>query len=323
MKCKICGGKLSDWYQKLFDDRHGYPGEFDVKKCLICGFGQTSPQISANKIADIYSKYYPWKNTDTSKVKKQDFIMPGKFKIWRKGLYINGQYHVKPKTKVLDVGCGLGYSLLELESIGCKAYGVDPDKNALKVSKKFGLNFKVGFIEDNPFPTEKFDYIIANQVLEHTNNPTKFLKMISKRLKDNGQIILSFPNVNSLTRIIFKNNWLHWHIPYHLNFFTKKSINLMAKKLNLKVVKLKTETPNMWSNLQIRRIFQKPIIGTRDMFWDGKTSKGKQNTFDRLASRLNYLLEEYNLLNRLIDICGFGESFVVILKRSTISNKAS
>lgn len=320
MKCKICKGKLSNWYCNLFDDRHGYPGNFDVKKCIKCGFGQTYPQLSANKIAAIYSKYYPWKKTDISKIKRNDFAMPNKFKIWRKGLYINGQYHVKPKSKVLDVGCGLGYSLLELESIGCKAYGVDPDKNALKISKKFGLNFKVGFIEDNPFPGEKFDYIIANQVLEHTNNPVNFLKELKKRLKSNGQIILSFPNVNSLTRILLNHNWLHWHIPYHLNFFTKMSIDIMAKKLDLKIVSLKTETPNMWTNLQIRRVCQKPSMGFRDNFWDGKTPNNVAHIYAGFFTKMNYILEEYNFLNRFIDILGFGESFVVTFKKRSTSN---
>ena len=109
---------------------------------------------------------------------------------------MNGQYLVRPKSTVLDVGCGLGYSLLELESMKCKAYGIDPDKNAFKLAKKFKLNFKVGFITDNPFKNIKFDYILANQVLEHTNNPNEFVKACAQKLNNRGKIILSFPNTN-------------------------------------------------------------------------------------------------------------------------------
>jgi 2-polyprenyl-3-methyl-5-hydroxy-6-metoxy-1,4-benzoquinol methylase len=315
MKCKICGGRLVRWYSGLFDDRHGYPGKFDVKKCKRCNFGQTFPQLSASKIAAIYSKYYPWNKTDVSKIKRQDFVMPDKFKLWRKGLFINGQYSVRPKTKVLDVGCGLGHSLLELESIGCKAYGVDPDKNALKLSKKFKLNFKVGFIEKKPFPKESFDYIIANQVLEHTNNPISFLKTIKTRLNPDGQIILSFPNVNSLTRYVLKQNWLHWHIPYHLNFFTRESIKILAEKSGLKIVSLRTETPNMWTNLQIRRSLQNPKIGQRDLFWDGKPNSDEKYNVGILQKIVRFL-EEYNFINRAIDYTGYGESFVLTLSKA-------
>jgi SAM-dependent methyltransferase len=315
MKCKICGGKLRPWIRKLFDDRHGYPGKFDVYKCSFCEFGQTVPQLSGAKIAEIYSKYYPWKNTDIKNVKLSDFKIPNKMTIWRKGLFINGQYSVKKGAKVLDVGCGLGYSLLELKNYGCKAYGIDPDKNALKLAKKFNLNFKKGFITDNVFVKEKFDYIIANQVLEHTNDPLEFLTHCKNRLSKNGKIILSFPNANSLTRYLFKNNWLHWHIPYHLNFFTRKSIEIVANHAGLKIDSIKTETPNMWMNLQIRRLTQKPKIGVRDTFWDGKPDNDSQLT-QGIYPKLVHFAEEYNLLNRVIDLFGFGESFILTLSNA-------
>jgi len=314
MRCKICNGKLQTWYKDLFDDRHGYPGKFDIKKCNNCGFGQTIPQLSPKKISKIYEKYYPWKNTNISNIKRSDFKIPNKFTIWRKGLFINGQYLVKPRSTVLDIGCGLGHSLLELESIKCKAYGIDPDKNTLKLAKKFGLNFKVAFIEDQPFKDLKFDYIIANQVLEHTNDPISFLNESSKRLKKDGKIILSFPNVNSLTRLLFDINWLHFHIPYHLNFFTRASLKIMCKKLGLKINRFRTETPNMWTNLQIRRLLQKPKMGVRDPFWDGKVKKGEVYS-SGFFPKIVHFLEEYNIFNRFVDLIGLGESFTVTLQK--------
>lgn len=315
MKCKICNGSLRPWKKKLFDDRHGYQDYFEVLKCQNCGFGQTSPQLPSKKIADIYAKYYPWQKTDVSEVRISDFKKPNPFLIWRKGLYINGQYLVRPNSKVLDVGCGLGYSLLELKNIGCEAYGIDPDPNALKLTKKFNLKFKRSFITDNPFPKVKFDYIIANQVLEHTNNPMEFLTTCKGRLTKNGRIILSFPNTNSLTRYFLGNNWLHWHIPYHLNFFTKKSIKILANKSGLTIENLRTVTPNMWTNLQIRRLLQKPVPGARDVFWDGKGESNKALN-SGLLPKLIHFLEDYNFLNRLVDLFGYGESFVVTLRTS-------
>ena len=99
MKCKICKNTLIEWKNGLFDDRHGYPNLFKILKCQNCGFGQTFPQLSPSKISKIYAKYYPWHKTDISKVKKSDFKKPDNFTIWRKGLFINGQYLVKPNLK--------------------------------------------------------------------------------------------------------------------------------------------------------------------------------------------------------------------------------
>lgn len=313
MKCKICGDSLNPWIKGLFDDRHGYPDRFSVYRCSNCGFGQTKPQISESKISEIYSKYYPWRKTDISKIKAKDFAKPPLFKIWRKGLFINGQYLVKPKSKVLDVGCGLGHSLLELKNIGCKAYGIDPDPNASKLAKKFKLKFEKAFITDNPFKGELFDYVIANQVLEHTNDPKVFLLSCKKRLNPKGEIILSFPNLNSLTRMILGQKWLHWHIPYHLNFFTRRSIELLAIKCGLEIKSIKTITPNMWSNLQLRRLTQSPKPGDRDIFWDGKGDSSKVAKISIITKFINFL-EEHNYINRVVDTLGFGESFVVILR---------
>jgi 2-polyprenyl-3-methyl-5-hydroxy-6-metoxy-1,4-benzoquinol methylase len=312
MKCKLCNSQTEIWYKKLFDDRHGYPGYFDVYKCINCGFGQTKPQLPKNKIKSVYKKYYPRQRINLSKIDRSNYENIKRFKMWRKGLLNSCQYWIEPGTDVLDVGSGLGYSLLYLESIGCNAYGVDPDENAKKVANKFKLNFHHGFVEDNPFGKKRFDYVISNQTLEHTNDPTKFLDTCKSRLKSGGKIILSFPNTNSLTRKTLKEKWLHWHIPYHLNHFHKASVSLLAEKCELTIDNLLTITPNMWTNLQVRRLLIHPKMGVRDKFWDGEESINKVIKTSYFMKAYQFM-EEYNLLNRLVDLLGYGESFVIIL----------
>lgn len=313
-KCGICNGKLSIWFEKMFDDRHGYPGYFEIWRCKDCGGAETRPKIGKNKASNLYKKYYPRQDLDLSKIRREDHKIGNRSKLWRKGLMSNCQYWVKPGSKVLDVGSGLGYGLLELEDAGCEAYGIDPDAHAKKVAKKFELRFHCGFIEDRPFGKEKFDYVIGSQVLEHTDKPVAFVRMCEKRLRPGGKLILSFPNINSWGRKLFGRNWLHWHAPYHLNHFSKKSIEEMAQRVGLKIEKLVTITPNMWTNLQIRRLVQKPEMGERDWFWDGKIEKNrKQIRGVNWLARVFRWLEEYNLINRVIDVLGGGESFLVTL----------
>lgn len=314
MKCKICGGKTKTWYKSLFDDRHGYPGNFDVLKCAVCGFGQTKPQINKRRIMSLYKEYYPRQKVNLNKIKLENYKTPPKFKLWRKGLLNSCHFLVKRGSDVLDVGSGLGFSLLFLKNMGCDASGIDPDENAKKVAKKFKLNFHLGFIEDKPFGNKKFDSIIANQVIEHTNNPISFLKFCKQRLKPDGEIILSLPNTDSLGRQLFGENWLHWHIPYHLNHFNKNSIKYLTKKADLKIMSIKTVTPNMWTNLQIKRLLTKPQVGQRDSFWDG--GKENQRLTNNWTKKTFLWLEEYNIVNRIIDVFGLGESLVITLRAS-------
>ena len=72
MKCKICDKKTKIWYRKLFDDRHGYTGYFDIYKCPNCGFALTNPQITKNKIINLYTKYYPRQNLNLENIKKSN-----------------------------------------------------------------------------------------------------------------------------------------------------------------------------------------------------------------------------------------------------------
>lgn len=317
-RCKVCGKSIKRWVRGLFDDRHGYPGKFDVYRCSNCGFGQSEPQLKKKEISKVYGDYYPRQELNLKNINEKDFKIPARSLLERKGLMINGQYWVKPKTRVLDVGCGLGYSLLELKNFGCEAYGIDPDPNTKKFANKFRLKFHEGFIEDDPFREVQFDYIIANQVLEHTNDPVKFLRTCKKRLKPGGELIFAFPNVDSLSRKILKKSWLHWHIPYHLNFFNRESVETISNMAGLKVKKIMTITPNMWTNLQLRRLLQRPKIGQRDGFWDGGKSVNDgigSSWLSVLLSKFWVLLEEHNYLNRVIDVFGEGDSFVVIWKK--------
>ncbi len=70
-KCKICGGGLVPFLDNMFDDRHGYPGSFEIKRCPDCGFGQTVPEIPEAEISEIYTDYYPRKNVKQEDIKKE------------------------------------------------------------------------------------------------------------------------------------------------------------------------------------------------------------------------------------------------------------
>jgi 2-polyprenyl-3-methyl-5-hydroxy-6-metoxy-1,4-benzoquinol methylase len=98
---------------------------------------------------------------------------------------------------VLDVGCGaclLSKMLLE------KSYNVtaiDIDGKALEIAKKKGI---MGFTADiNSWETnEKFDCVIAADVLEHIDDDRCAIRRIYNLLKPNGCLILNVPSYKFL-----------------------------------------------------------------------------------------------------------------------------
>ncbi len=315
--CRICQGQVRVEYRNLFDDRYGAIGKHNIIICQHCGFGQTIPGIEMSKISQFYAKHYPL-TTYSAKDIKESVQKPNSFISWIRGDDNTCHWYIRKSTRVLDVGSGTGVSLLEIKALGGVAFGIEPDPNAQETAKKLNLNVFCGFIDDNPYPDIKFDYITASQVIEHDSNPINFLKNAQKKLKPGGKIILSFPNVNSLYRKIFGKAWINWHVPYHLSFLTRKSLEIGISNLGLKIKLIRTITPNAWTVMQFISLFNKPIEGEKGIGWRKieKYRLNKKITPNRLFEKIIILLFliPITFINRIVDSFGMGDSLFVILE---------
>ncbi|MFA5927128.1 MAG: class I SAM-dependent methyltransferase [Patescibacteria group bacterium] len=320
-KCLICRQSTHLLIDNLFDDRYGAPGKFSINQCPNCGFGRISPGLNEEEIGQFYARYYPLSAATAESVKSQAKISPS-WKSWLLGTNNISHLATKPKDTVLDIGSASGVSLLEIKALGGEAYGVEPDPNAARIAKDLKLKVFSGQVTDNPFPKNTFDLISASQVIEHTPDPTVFLDTVAVKLNKNGRIVLSFPNVNSFYRHLFGRYWINWHVPYHYNFFTKKSLAMLANQKKLRVTKIKTITPNDWTLLQLFMFIFRPKANAMQPIWAEQHKKTKdQNLRSILRQTIRYtiliiLLPIITIANRTIDALGCGESFLVELKRT-------
>jgi len=319
--CPLCTTPLCLLIEDLFDDRYGAPGHYSIYQCSKCGFGRIRPALKEKEIGQFYAKYYPLSSATPQSVINSVQHM-SQLRAWWLGVDSVAHHYIKPMESVLDIGSASGVSLLEIEKLGGKAYGVEPDPTADKIAKKLGLRVFTGFITDNPFPKIKFDAITASQVVEHTPDPIMFLKSVHTKLKDGGYVVLTFPNLDACYRRIWGRYWIHWHVPYHFNFFTRKSFITLANQAGFRVVKIRTITPNLWSAIQLQMFVHKAKIGKMHPLWAkqhaGRIKNGKKiSFFERL---FQFILMRIFLiivapLNRFIDFLGQGESFIVWLKK--------
>ena len=93
-----------------------------------------------------------------------------------------------PVGRVLEIGCGSGRYLEHLKKQGWEITGIDiqnKDKDFIKV-----IDVEKGFDLE-----EKFDLILAVEVIEHLVDTDFFLQNLSKHLKENGILIISTPNL--------------------------------------------------------------------------------------------------------------------------------
>lgn len=331
-KCLICTRRMEVRYRGMYDDRYGMRGLFDLKRCSSCGLLQTTPPLSETDVSAVYAAYYPRENVDlgTLPCSLQDpTTLIGWFKIWIAGTGNQGHYYALRGMRVLDFGCGACTSLLELRRMGVDGYGIEKDPNVKRIADHFGLKVHIGSLADDPFPDTKFDLITLAQVLEHVPRPAELLRELQGRLREGGVVILSFPNANSIYRLLFGRRWINWHVPYHIWHFSRRSFAHLCEREGWSVLRWRTVTPNVWTLVQLRRLCSSPQMGIPSSLWCGRDtdvsrkSEGIQSDGNRLGSGLlrsakkitkNTGLAAIMMLNRVIDALGIGDSLIVFIK---------
>jgi 2-polyprenyl-3-methyl-5-hydroxy-6-metoxy-1,4-benzoquinol methylase len=109
---------------------------------------------------------------------------------------------LKEGMNVLDFGCGQGAFSQRLVDAGMIVDVCDLDIAQVKanVNRKYQLDLNSADIKSSI--TAKYDVIIAMEIIEHLQNPWKYLSDCTSLLKNGGIIVLSTPNIsNSLSRL--------------------------------------------------------------------------------------------------------------------------
>lgn len=170
---------------------------------------------------------------------------------------------LEKKFRFLDIGCGVGWSMITAKRFGADAYGIEPSKNATDYAKnELNLNVENSLFDPSKFEKDFFDVVMLDQVLEHVPNPSEMLNDIFLTLKPGGILFLSVPPMD-WSRVISS---ISYQLPYdlmkylrassrfkkiievarrydrfagpieHINFFSPKSISILTKNLNCNII---------------------------------------------------------------------------------------
>lgn len=97
------------------------------------------------------------------------------------------------KLNILDVGCGTGALLRELDQYG-NVQGLDFSPRAVSFCKERGLlNVEQGSATEIRYENKTFDLVLALDVLEHIKDDRKALSEINRVLKPGGIAIIFVP----------------------------------------------------------------------------------------------------------------------------------
>lgn len=115
-----------------------------------------------------------------------------------------------PKNKkILDLGCGTGKFGLKLARMSNKVVGIDISQNSIDVANRTAKKYQIRTfkgIVDNFKKTKfknHFDYVLAVNMIHHTNDADIILKNINNCLKKDGVLVVFEVNPFNLLYIPF------------------------------------------------------------------------------------------------------------------------
>lgn len=196
---------------------------FDIVKCQTCGLMHAEPLLTPEQIDELYTG-----DTGPGKpgIRKSRLLMA------RRILRMTGG------GDLLEVGCQSGDFLAAAQHVaGIHAFGMDTNPDAVSRAVARGLEVKQGSLEQPTYDPESFDVIYMEQVIEHLRDPLAGLMQARNLLKPGGHLFAITPGHEHPRARMAGANWHYYMLPIHLHYYSKRSIDLICRKVGLRLVR--------------------------------------------------------------------------------------
>lgn len=168
-------------------------------------------------------------------------------------------------TRMLEIGCYTA-NLLRFLPPFVEYFGIDIDENALEIARQRGAKTMKLDLDNEEIPLkQKFDVIIATEILEHLRDPEKLILEIKCLAEKGGVILISLPNECTIyhrLKVLFGKgiDGTGFAPCYHLHFPTLKQDSEFMEK-HFEIVK-----KSYWVHLGVGKM-EKCLSWIPDRIW--------------------------------------------------------
>lgn len=251
--CLVCGsGERQVMHRELVDDSFRIAaGHWTLYRCTQCRCAWLDPRPDRASIGSAYGNYYTHAIDDgagrkppASGLRRLRLALfngytnarygtqrepASRFGPWlmrlagrhRQRLDAAFRYLPRPRPgqTLLDLGCGNGDFLLAAREAGWTVHGIDPDPQAVEMTRQRGLDARVASLDTLANLPERFDAITLSHVLEHLHDPAQTLADIHRLLRPGGWLYIDTPNIDSRGAARWGVHWRGLEAPRHLVLF--------------------------------------------------------------------------------------------------------
>ncbi len=231
--CPVCSG--ASFTRLGVNDR--YRMGLTTVGCNQCGLIMTNPQPTMEAMNSFYEKDYRsyYQNTIAP---SEDYVRTLHKDKRAQHLVDYLQMHncVQADARILDVGCAEGAVLKQLRTSysSLKLEGVEPNPDF--------ATFASGYVDAKIWPVledvrdRHYDLIMTNHVLEHINNPVRYLESLGDLLSQKGVLYIGVPDAECYRGLG------DLHIA-HLYHFTQQTLVALLATAKLRVLHIERHAP--------------------------------------------------------------------------------
>lgn len=266
ISCPLCDSYKTSFITEAEDAVYPTGERFTLVRCSNCGLVYLNPRPTIDEIGRYYpaNNYYAyarrlqagpddmtWRQRRTGQARRISALMP--------------------PGRLLDVGCGDGAFLEEMQCLGWEVHGVELNPDAARFARDaLNIDVRAGDFLRLDWPKVSFDLITMLETLEHLHRPRQAMGKVHSLLRPQGKLALSVPNINSLEFSIYGKYWVALEPPRHLSFFSPQTLERLLEETGFFVECLQSSsgteglTRSAW--LLVRnRLSRRPngIIGSR------------------------------------------------------------
>jgi 2-polyprenyl-3-methyl-5-hydroxy-6-metoxy-1,4-benzoquinol methylase len=278
-RCPACGGTSRDLLCADLTDRtyRSAPGRWSLYRCGDCSCAYLDPRPDEATSPLAYRTYY-----DGAAPPRQQGPARG-WRRFRRALrngYLSSKYgyrltpssgvgrlavpllpryreladeHVRHlrlpagHPRLLDVGCGEGEFLAEMQSLGWSVEGLDPSADAVAVARARGVRASKATLSEARLESGSFDAITFRLVFEHLRDPVTVLAECRRALKARGVLWIATPSLDSEAHRAFGRDWIGLEPPRHAVVYTASALARLLASTGFEVVSVRPSRQARWS----------------------------------------------------------------------------
>ncbi len=286
---------------------------FDVIECQLCGFKHIISIPTVEELEKVYQHDY-YKQEKPLYLDRYREDLDWWNMVYAQRYQILEQHLPVKQRRLLDIGSGPGFFLLNGQMRGWKVKGIEPSAQATEHSQGLKIDVEHAFYSEQTAPgLGAFDVINMSLVLEHIPDPARLLQLVYQQLNVNGLICIVVPNDFNPFQLVLRDQLglKPWWVapPHHINYFDFDSLANFVERCGFEVVHKEATFP-----IDMFLLMGDNYIGNDNV---GRACHAKRMNFEKALSQgdsNDVLMELYSAFAQQ----GVGREVVIYARKKAV-----